>query len=62
MTTKLAMPSRRHPYDKGWCSKQGLACATVILLSVMAILGLAYWLNLHESWFERKLPISADKP
>jgi len=56
MTTKLAMPSRRHPYDRSWCSKQGLACAFVMFLSVMAILGLAYWLNLHESWFERSIP------
>jgi len=57
MTTKLAMPSRRrHPYDASWCSKQGLVCAFVIFLSVMAILGLAYWLNLHESWFERPVP------
>jgi len=54
MTTKLTMPSRRHPYDASWCSKQGLICAFILLLSVMVILGLAYWLNIHESWFERE--------
>ena len=56
VTTKLTMPTRRHPYDAGWCSKQGLTCAFLLILSVMVILGLAYWLNLHEAWFERKTP------
>jgi len=55
VTTRLTMPVRRHPYDAGWCSKQGLTCALVIILCVLGILALAYWLNLHETWFERKV-------
>ena len=45
------MPVRRHPYDAGWCSKQGLTCALVIILCGKQIhiyewlYSLTYWLQ-----------------
>jgi len=51
MTTKLVMPVR---HDQGggagsWCSKSGLCCALLIVISVMAIMALAHWLYFYHN-------------
>lgn len=56
MTTKLIMPhpNARGRHDDSWCSKSGLCCALLIVISVMAIMALAHWLYFnHKEVFIR---------
>ena len=50
-TTKLLMPSKvvHSNNSSTWCSKSGLYCAFLIVISVVLILSLAYWLHMYHS-------------